>query len=173
MGYEQKEPTILWEDNMACIFMSRTSVMYTKARHIDTKVYRLRELCKEGKMILHKVGTEDQVADALTKALAKHTFNKHRDVMLGLRAWELNDQELETFDEDTVAEIVKYIKGAPKTEFDILRNLSPKLCEAVEAALKEQEQETATSSKKRVRFADEDGGDYNDEPKRRKEAEVV
>ena len=173
MGYEQKEPTILWEDNMACIFMSRTSVMYTKARHIDTKVYRLRELCKEGKMILHKVGTEDQVADALTKALAKHTFNKHRDVMLGLRAWELNDQELETFDEDTVAEIVKYIKGAPKTEFDILRNLSPKLCEAVEAALKKQEQETATSSKKRVRFADEDGGDYNDEPKRRKEAEVV
>jgi len=153
--------------------MSRTSVMYTKARHIDVKVYRLCELCKEGKMILHKVGTEDQVADGLTKALPKHAFNKHRNIMLGHRAWELNDPELEVFDEDTVAEIVKYIKGAPKSEFDILRNVSPKLCEAVEAALKKLEQGTATSSKKRARSEDEEDGDYDDEPKRRKEAEVI
>ena len=42
MGYSQHGPTVTYEDNMACIYMSRTSVMYHKARHIDTRVYRLR-----------------------------------------------------------------------------------------------------------------------------------
>eukprot|EP00961_Rhodomonas_salina_P259186 3501865-Rhodomonas_salina.1 len=48
LGYEQTDPTTLWEDKMACIYMSQTSVMYHKARHIDTRVYHLRELCKAG-----------------------------------------------------------------------------------------------------------------------------
>eukprot|EP00961_Rhodomonas_salina_P110563 1487648-Rhodomonas_salina.1 len=36
LGFKQQEPTVLWEDNMECIYMSQTSVMYHKARHIDT-----------------------------------------------------------------------------------------------------------------------------------------
>eukprot|EP00961_Rhodomonas_salina_P037912 509227-Rhodomonas_salina.1 len=31
LGYEQTDPTTLWEDIMACIYMSQTSVMYHKA----------------------------------------------------------------------------------------------------------------------------------------------
>eukprot|EP00961_Rhodomonas_salina_P020749 279086-Rhodomonas_salina.1 len=50
LDYAQTEPTVLYEDNMVCIFMSRTSVMYHKARHIDTRVYHLRELCKNKMM---------------------------------------------------------------------------------------------------------------------------
>ena len=68
---------------MACIYMSRTSVMYHKARHIDTRVYRLRELCKDGTMHLDKISTHDQVADALTKGLPRDAFCRHRNVMLG------------------------------------------------------------------------------------------
>eukprot|EP00961_Rhodomonas_salina_P072830 978482-Rhodomonas_salina.1 len=54
LGYEQKDPTTLWEDNMACIYMSQTSVMYHKASHIDTLVYHLHKLCKAGVMLLLK-----------------------------------------------------------------------------------------------------------------------
>eukprot|EP00961_Rhodomonas_salina_P081263 1092875-Rhodomonas_salina.1 len=54
LGFAQMEPTVLWEDNMACIYMSKTSVMYHKARHIDTRVYHLRELCKDGVLVLEK-----------------------------------------------------------------------------------------------------------------------
>ncbi len=31
LGFPQQDPTVLWEDNMACIYMSQTSVMYHKA----------------------------------------------------------------------------------------------------------------------------------------------
>eukprot|EP00961_Rhodomonas_salina_P001956 27005-Rhodomonas_salina.1 len=54
LGFKQQEPTVLWEDNMACIYMSQTSIMYHKARHIDTRVYHLQELCKDCVLVLEK-----------------------------------------------------------------------------------------------------------------------
>eukprot|EP00961_Rhodomonas_salina_P032743 441428-Rhodomonas_salina.2 len=83
IGYKQEEPTVLWEDNMACIHMSRTSVMYHKARHINTRVYHLWELCKSGAMVCEKVSSLEQVADSLTKGTPRPAFVMHRDVMLG------------------------------------------------------------------------------------------
>eukprot|EP00961_Rhodomonas_salina_P014706 197388-Rhodomonas_salina.1 len=70
---------------MACIYMSQTSVMSHKARHIDTSVYHLRELCKDGIMVLEKVASAEQVADSLTKSMPKQAFKKHRVSMLGLQ----------------------------------------------------------------------------------------
>ena len=43
---------------MACIYMLESAVMYHKARHIDTRVYHLRELCKNGELKLVKVECE-------------------------------------------------------------------------------------------------------------------
>ena len=40
-GHKQEEALIMMEDNMACIFMLRTSVLYNKVKHIDTCVYQL------------------------------------------------------------------------------------------------------------------------------------
>eukprot|EP00961_Rhodomonas_salina_P044216 593993-Rhodomonas_salina.1 len=62
---------------MACIYMSQTSVMYHKARHIDTLVYHLRELCKDCVLVLEKVASADQVVDSLTKSTPKPAFEKH------------------------------------------------------------------------------------------------
>eukprot|EP00961_Rhodomonas_salina_P178296 2404792-Rhodomonas_salina.1 len=60
--------------------------MYHKARHIDTRVYHLRELCKEGVMVLEKVASAGQVADSLTKSMPKPAFEKHRASMMGLQS---------------------------------------------------------------------------------------
>eukprot|EP00961_Rhodomonas_salina_P267109 3609527-Rhodomonas_salina.1 len=60
LDYAQTEPTVLYENNMACIFMSRTSVMYHKVQHIDTRVYHLLELCKNKMMVLEKVSSAEQ-----------------------------------------------------------------------------------------------------------------
>eukprot|EP00961_Rhodomonas_salina_P231480 3126730-Rhodomonas_salina.1 len=57
--------------------------MFHRTKHIDTLVFRLREICNEGHMILQKVGTGEQVADVFTKALPKPAFIRHRDIMLG------------------------------------------------------------------------------------------
>eukprot|EP00961_Rhodomonas_salina_P145680 1961001-Rhodomonas_salina.1 len=60
--------------------------MFHSTKHIDTLVFRLREICYEGHMILQKVGTDEQVADAFTKALPKPAFIRHSDIMLGKSA---------------------------------------------------------------------------------------
>eukprot|EP00961_Rhodomonas_salina_P001957 27006-Rhodomonas_salina.1 len=62
------EPMVLWEDNMACIYMSQTSVMYHKELHIDTRV-----------------SSAEQVADSLTKSTPRPAFEKHCDAMLGVQ----------------------------------------------------------------------------------------
>jgi len=86
LGYAQGAPTILYEDNMACIYMSCSSAMYHKARHIDTRVYHLRELCRRGEMKLEKVASEFQAADSLTKSTPRPLFVAHRDVFMGRTA---------------------------------------------------------------------------------------
>jgi len=88
LGYAQPSPTTTYEDNMACIFMSQSAGTYHKVRHIDTRVYHLRQLCKDGVMILEKVESAKQAADSLTKATPRPLFEDHRDVMLGTTARE-------------------------------------------------------------------------------------
>ena len=96
-GYEQEDPTIIFEDNWACIYLSKNSVLYHKSKHIDVQVYHLRDLCNTGVKYhlrdlcntgvaeLIKVGTNDQVADAFTKSLPLPAFAKHRKSMLGMQ----------------------------------------------------------------------------------------
>jgi len=83
LGYAQPKPTTTYEDNMACIFMSKSSGSYHKVRHIDTRVYHLRDLCKDGTMELEKVESSRQAADSLTKGTPRVLFEDHRTIMLG------------------------------------------------------------------------------------------
>eukprot|EP00961_Rhodomonas_salina_P067421 905523-Rhodomonas_salina.1 len=70
----------------ACIHMSRNSVLHHKTKHIDVRVYHLRDLCRAGIMNLLKISTNDMVADALTKALPRQAFCAHCKVMLNENA---------------------------------------------------------------------------------------
>ena len=74
----------MFEDNWACIFLSKNSVMYHKSKHIDVRVYHLRDLCNAGVTELHKVSTNEQVADIMTKSLPQPAFEKFRNVMMGM-----------------------------------------------------------------------------------------
>ena len=40
-----------------------------RAKHIDVRVFKLRELVRDGVLVLTKVITDHQVADILTEAL--------------------------------------------------------------------------------------------------------
>ena len=59
--------------------------MYHKSKHIDVRVYHLRDMCQAGVTELIKIGTNDQVADWFTKSLPLPAFTKHRKVMLGMQ----------------------------------------------------------------------------------------
>ena len=83
LGFAQSEPTQIGEDNMACIYMSTSSAMYNRVKHIDIRVYHLRSLCQEGVLKLYKVASQFQVADSLTKSTPFQLFRAHRSVLLG------------------------------------------------------------------------------------------
>eukprot|EP00961_Rhodomonas_salina_P228922 3094131-Rhodomonas_salina.1 len=51
-GFEQTEPTAVWEDNATCIQMANNPVNRKFTRHIDTRWYYVRDLVKDGVMTL-------------------------------------------------------------------------------------------------------------------------
>lgn len=83
-------------------------------------------------MVVHKVGTLEQVADALTKALAKPAFIRHRNTMLGDVGWIPTGAGADAIDQEAVDEIARHIKGAARAEtLSTLDDISPKLTQAV------------------------------------------
>ncbi|WVZ49529.1 hypothetical protein U9M48_000877 [Paspalum notatum var. saurae] len=61
-------------DNKSAIALSRNPVHHDRSKHIDTRFHFIRECVDEGKIDVRHVGTEEQLADILTKALGKVRF---------------------------------------------------------------------------------------------------
>jgi len=87
LGYEQRGPTLIAQDNYACICLTQGAKMYHKAKHIDTRVYRVRELAsgRQPQVKLWKIDGLHQPSDLLTKALPKEAFTRHRCTIMGWR----------------------------------------------------------------------------------------
>ena len=74
LGLTQSEPTPILEDNNGCIQLARNPLIVSRSRHIHLSYHALRQRQAHGHIILCKVGTHDQVADLLTKALPRQQF---------------------------------------------------------------------------------------------------
>ena len=85
LGYEQTQPTPVYEDNEACIRMSQNPVNPESAKHIDVACHKLRELHQNKVLVLSKVLTHENIADALTKSLSAPSFLRHRSYMVDFR----------------------------------------------------------------------------------------
>ena len=87
LGYEQHGLTLIAQDNYACICLAQGANMYLKAKHIDTRVYRVRELANGSapQVKLWKIDGQHQPSDLLTKALPKEAFTRHRGTIMGWR----------------------------------------------------------------------------------------
>ena len=83
LGYKQSLPTPIAQDNNACIFLVKGSGMYNRAKHIDTRIYRIKELSESGEVKLYKVAGQNQPADIFTKSLPRPVFLKHRRSLMG------------------------------------------------------------------------------------------
>ena len=83
LGYEQKKPKPIFEDNAACIAMSENPANAERSRHIDTRKWFLREMVRDKVLKLKKVAGQNKVADALTKSLPAPSFLKHRTYLWG------------------------------------------------------------------------------------------
>ena len=74
-------------DNYACICLTQGAKMYHKAKHIDTRVYRVRELAsgRDPQAKIWRIDGRHQPSDFLTKALPKEAFTRHRCNIMGWR----------------------------------------------------------------------------------------
>eukprot|EP00961_Rhodomonas_salina_P170864 2303698-Rhodomonas_salina.1 len=82
-GYKQLGPTVVWEDNAACIQIANNPVNSKFTRHIDTRRYYVRDLVHDGELVLVKCAGTNNVADALTKSLPGPAWKLHRPYLTG------------------------------------------------------------------------------------------
>ena len=74
LDLHQSVPTVIWEDNTACISQSRNPVNHRRCKHINIKYHYLRILHDNGTVNLQYLPTRDQLADVLTN-ITKRKLN--------------------------------------------------------------------------------------------------
>jgi Reverse transcriptase (RNA-dependent DNA polymerase) len=80
---KQEGPTTIYCDNQSAIAMAHNPVYHARTKHIDIKVHFIRDLVAKSKVKLEYISTDLQVADILTKSLARAKFEQLRN-LLGL-----------------------------------------------------------------------------------------
>ena len=74
LNMEQKESTTILIDNQAAIVISHNLMFHGKTKHFNIKLFFLREVQKDGDVILLYWKIENQVADVFTKPLQVSKF---------------------------------------------------------------------------------------------------
>ncbi|KAL0556644.1 hypothetical protein IC582_005158 [Cucumis melo] len=74
----QKCETVLFCDNGSAIALSKNPVFHGRSKHIRIKYHFIRDLVKDGEVIVKYCKTQDQVADIFTKTLKFDLFVKFR-----------------------------------------------------------------------------------------------
>ena len=72
------------KDNQGALQLSKNPVSNSNSKHIDVCHHFLRELVRQGDIIVNHVPSEYQHADILTKVLAFYLFAIHRRFSLNL-----------------------------------------------------------------------------------------
>jgi hypothetical protein len=77
LGVDTETPKIMM-DNQSAIALSKNPVLHARSKHIKTKYHFIRECVDRGEVALESVGTVDQLANILTKPLARVRFEELR-----------------------------------------------------------------------------------------------
>ena len=74
MGWKQ-EPTVIEEDNSACVFASKAIHFTRNLRHLDLAECWVKEKVADKTCVLKKVESRHNNSDIGTKRVPQHTFN--------------------------------------------------------------------------------------------------
>jgi hypothetical protein len=85
IGRPQTEPTQLYEDNAACVQAGTDyrKELGARSKHIDTRIFKLKEFVEDKVLRLCTVNSSDNVADCMTKSLPRDSVEYARHFMLG------------------------------------------------------------------------------------------
>ena len=69
----------IWEDNRGAELWCRNPAQPSKSKQIDICYHHIRDEVRKGSIVIGKIPTQHQLADALTKALHRE---RHHELML-------------------------------------------------------------------------------------------
>ncbi len=84
MGHIQAEPIEVFTDNKAAYDLYHRFTSAQNSRHIDRKLFKMRELRGNGLVTVSYIPTESNPADLFMKVLDKQPFEKHRKFVTNL-----------------------------------------------------------------------------------------
>jgi hypothetical protein len=73
----------VFEDNSGALELARLPKLRPRTKHINVCYHHFREHVRKGLIKIFPISTKDQIADALTKALAQNDFQRHRRYLCG------------------------------------------------------------------------------------------
>jgi hypothetical protein len=87
LGYNVR-PVETFQDNLSCIALSSSPILNFSGRSkfINRKLFGIYEHLEQGDAILTHVGTDDMIADVLTKAIVGSKFRKFTIALMGQQA---------------------------------------------------------------------------------------
>ena len=85
LGVNYEKPSVIHDDNEACIKLNSAPIVNFSGRskYIARKYFSVYEHVESGKVILRWCGTDDMIADFLTKAIIGNKFAKFRIQIMG------------------------------------------------------------------------------------------
>ena len=82
LGLEQTEPTVIFEDNVACEKLTKHNIQHSRTKHIEIKHHFIREAVQNKSIDVQHLASTEMLADLLTKGLAAPQFLKLRHSMM-------------------------------------------------------------------------------------------
>jgi hypothetical protein len=84
IGHDTDEAIEVRTDNKGAHDLCHRFTSAQNSRHIDRKLFKMRELRGEGVVNVSYVPTADNCSDIFTKILSRQPFEKHRKTILNL-----------------------------------------------------------------------------------------
>ena len=86
LGISEKVSTFkmtVWEDNQGCVILANMEPgrVTPRSKHFAIKQHWFKEHLIPGKVVIEKIGTEDQKANILTKSLGAVQFVRERKML--------------------------------------------------------------------------------------------
>ena len=75
----QLDATCRYCDNQSCVKLSENLVFHDKSKHIEIKYHYIKDMVQRGAVKLQYVVMDEQIADVLTKPLARVKFEYFRE----------------------------------------------------------------------------------------------
>ena len=75
----QKQPSILWCDNLGTTFLTTNPLFHAKTKHINIDYHFVREKVVAKQLDVRLICSSDQIADVFTKPLSISRFATTRD----------------------------------------------------------------------------------------------